>query len=73
MLSFCLGEIHGKNQSRAMLLFLYLKLRWRNTGERKNNERKSYQSNFYSNLCTNQLHPWRTDRASPPDGSLQCP
>ena len=53
--------------------YFYIKLRRRNTGERKNNERKSHQSNFYSNLCTDQLHSWSVNRAGPPDGGLQCP
>lgn len=54
------------------LLFLYLKLRRRNTGERENNERKSHQSNFYSYLCTDQFRTGGTDSAGPPYGGLQC-
>lgn len=50
MLSFCLGEIYEKNQSRAeRLLFLYLlKLRRRNTGERKKTMKENYIKVFFT-------------------------
>ena len=42
-------------------------------GERNPYERKSYQSNFYSNLRTDQLHSWSIDSTGSFDGGMQCP